>query len=266
MYYTNEENNSVETSFVSTISNYQVQYEGQEEWERNIEKLVKDDSINFSDDYKDAFLFYKNNFASTFCGSTIPIDLALTTVNNKVFRISSTAIMGGIWEDVVNQHLTELREDNNYKGWPKGKALFPDGCEGYDKDAKTYIFPIDAKSWKGIFKLNGLLSLSGDADLYNHEDYAKEFIEYQKTGVLSEHLKAIILACVYTVDVNNKGITVYTIRNVIVAPALYLLMFDKDGFSKYRNHKNVEIGINSVTFKKKDLQDDFWKPFEKPKD
>ena len=157
---------------------------------------------------------------------------------------------GNVWECVVNKFLKNISL-TRYESWPNGKSEFPDfSAFGIPGDFKAVISECykdtSTNQKKGIV---GMLKPDGHASLYNLEDYKKDIEQYKTTGILSDHLKAILVFAIYEYRYDEKtGVKYAHILNVMVCPAIFCINFNEDGSLSLRRD-GITIGFQERNYK-----------------
>jgi len=203
---------------------------------------------NFDIEYVEAMLSYRKLFNKKFCGMRFRMPLIESAPGSEKWIVSadSDVNFGNIWESVANKYIKPIREVYGYKPWPNKITQFPDFREekfmGDFKSCLTTIYA-DTKANQTAGKPIGTLLPGGVADLYPVEDYKKDIEIYRETGVLSEHLKALLVFAIYEYKYDeHTGEKYAIIYDVIVCPALFCINFRTNGALAIRSGK-VTIGF-----------------------
>ena len=217
-----------------------------------ISEFIKNDKINFDEHYIEAMNFYHRTLNEYYCGGDFIIQPRFRRAGKKYNDCKCEhKNIGDVWEESVDYLVKDVRLPFNYESWPNGKSEFPDAkettldidykalnCDGVYTENNKRHYPVGMlKNTNGH---NGLGTLTD-------EDFINAIKIYKQTGVLCEHLKSLIVMGVYQKTFNEFGQRVHKILNVIVAPAIFLVDFKKDGTLALRN-KKVTISARQLNF------------------
>lgn len=210
--------------------------------------IAEDNGINFDEAYVEAMHTYRELFNREFCGMRYKMPLIVAKPGSDSWKTDDDCDInfGNIWESKANKFIKPIREGYGYKPWPNKITQFPDFREeGFMGDYKSCIASIcaDTKANRTLGRPIGTINPDGEADLYPVKDYITDVELYKTSGVLSDHLRALLVYAVYEYKYDEKTGEKYAIiYDVIVAPALFCLNFKTDGTVKTRSGK-VTIGF-----------------------
>ena len=216
------------------------------------EDVAKNGEKNFNSDYVRAIGDLRKLCNDHFTGKEYMMSLMEREPGKKVWKqsIDADTNFGNVWECVVNKFLKSISLDG-YESWPNGKFEFPDfSVLNTPGDYKAIISECykdtSTNQKKGVV---GFLKPDGHASLYKLEDYKKDIKQYKTTGVLSDHLKAILVFAIYEYRYDEKtGVKYAHILNVMVCPAIFCINFNEDGSLSMRND-GITIGFQERNYK-----------------
>ena len=218
--------------------------------------IAEDQAKNGDKNFNMLYVHTMNSLAKLcndhFAGKDYMMSLMEREPGKKSWKrsVDADTNFGNVWECVVNKFLKNVSLDG-YEGWPNGKFEFPDfSVFGTPGDFKAIISECykdtSINQKKGIA---GFLKPDGHASLYNLEDYKKDIEQYKTTGILSDHLKAILVFAIYEYRYDEKtGVKYAHILNVMVCPAIFCINFNEDGSLSMRRD-GITIGFQERNYK-----------------
>jgi hypothetical protein len=244
-----------------TQNPYKKEFAFEKKFYKVVDDLILEDQKlgrhNFGPEYYEMYMSYRNHLNYEFSGDEIRMIVERRKHGTAAFKAANkvNTNFGNIWEDNANDYASIVRDIYAYKAWPREITNFPDFCEGYNKETKEYTIPGDYKSIRTSIckdtKANrtsgkpiGKILEKGGADLYSAEEYKKDIETYKLTGVLSDHLRALIVCAVYDYEYKD-GHKEAVIYDVIVAPAICMIKFKQDGTVAIRKGK-VQLSMHEV--------------------
>lgn len=211
-----------------------------------VDKFIEmDGGKNFSKEYVDAMLKYRQAFNEQFCGRRYKLTLHESEPRKRIWKKSEDCDVnfGQIWESVAVKYCKCNRE--LFRPWPKGTMEFPDFTDGgIVGDFKAILSDCYLETKSNNEKgLTGYLKPGGHAGLYSLPEYKRDIEIYKSTGILPDHLRAMLVFAVYEYKwEENTGTKYAIVQDVMVLPALFTINFMVSG-APLRRNDTVTIGF-----------------------
>lgn len=216
------------------------------------DRLINGDK-NFDDNYIRIMLSLTNIMNTHFTGKDYMMSLMEREPNKNKWEqsIDADTNFGNIWECVANKFLKNASADECCP-WPNGKFEFPDcNIGGIPCDYKAIISECYNDTKANITRKLpiGYLKPGGRATLYKFDEYKSDIERYRNEGILSEHLKALLIFAVYEYCYDEKtGIKYAHIHDVVVCPALFCINFNMDGSLSLIDHDKLTLGFQERNY------------------